>query len=331
MLLKSLGYVGVHSDRLDDWARFGPQFLGLELVERTNSQLKFRMDDHNQRLVVSSEEGVATAFGWEVADASELDALAGRLETAGVAVERLPRTECERRAVAEAIRFSDPAGNRLEAFHGAETTDVPFKPGRPLSGFRTGTMGMGHAVLHVERADDLVWFYKDVLGFGLSDYLVKPFKAFFFHLNPRHHSLALIETGKTGVHHFMMELQSLDDVGQAYDMANAEKERLAITLGRHTNDLMTSFYARTPENFLVEYGWGGRTIEPESWQPSEMTFGGSLWGHERTWMSEDQLRISRENRSRAAAAGQRAPVQVMEGNYRVGTGQCAWWDGVKNA
>jgi 2,3-dihydroxybiphenyl 1,2-dioxygenase len=329
MLLKSLGYVGIRSQKLDDWAQWAPAYLGVELVEKSKHQLKFRMDDRRQRIVVSDEEPMLTAFGFEVADAADLDALAGRLEAAGVAVESLSRAECERRAVTDAIRFADPAGNRLEAFHGAETTDAPFTPGRPISGFRTGALGMGHAVLHVEKADDLVWFYKDVLGFAVSDYLLKPIKAFFFHLNPRHHSLALIETGKSGVHHFMMELQGLDDVGQAYDKATSDEGRVAISLGRHTNDHMTSFYSRTPESFLIEYGWGGRTIEPEGWQPTEMTHGGSLWGHERPWLPEDQLRAFRTTRARAADAGLRAPVHVMEGNYRVGVGQCAWWDGMK--
>jgi len=330
MLIKALGYVGIHSGKLDDWAEWGPAFLGLELAERSAHQLKFRMDDRRQRILVSDEETVPTAFGFEVASAADLDRLAGRLEAAGVKVEHLSRTECERRAISDAIRFADPAGNRLEAYWGAETTDAPFKPGRPISGFRTGALGMGHAVLHVEKADDLVWFYEDVLGFAVSDYLLKPFKAFFFHVNPRHHSLALIETGKSGVHHFMVEMQALDDVGQAYDLGNADDGRIAISLGRHTNDLMTSFYARTPENFLVEYGWGGRTIEPDGWQATEMTHGGSMWGHERTWLPEDQLRAFRATRARAARDGLRAPVQVMEGNYRVGIGQCAWWDGVKS-
>jgi hypothetical protein len=33
-------------------------------------------------------------------------------------------------------------------------------------------------------------------------------------------------------------------------------------------------------------------------------------------------------RMRAAAAGLRAPVQVMDGNYKLMSGTCAWWDGV---
>ena len=44
------------------------------------------------------------------------------------------------------ISFQDPAGNRLEAFNGAEIDDTPFSPGRSISGFRTGPLGSGHAM-----------------------------------------------------------------------------------------------------------------------------------------------------------------------------------------
>ena len=329
MSVASFGYASLRSDKLDDWAEYGPKFLGLQLVERTRGALKFRMDDRKQRIVVSSEETAQNVFGWEVEDAADLDALAGRLEAAKVPVERLPAAMASLRGVRDGLSFADPAGTRLEAFHGAETSQEPFVPGRPISGFRTGTLGMGHVVLHVKSVDDLRWFYQDVLDFGLSDYIVKPFKAYFFHVNPRHHSLAMIETGRSGIHHIMMELFSLDDVGQAYDMASAEPGRIGTTLGRHTNDFMTSFYARTPNDFMVEYGWGGRSIDPVTWQPVEMSYGPSLWGHDRTWLPADQLAQSRVMRAKAAADGQREPVQVIEGNFEVGVGSCAWWDGVR--
>ena len=130
---------------------------------------------------------------------------------------------------------------------------------------------MGHAVLTVERLDDVIPFYRDVLGFRLSDYILKPFKAFFFHLNPRHHSLAFLETGKNGIHHMMVELFSLDDVGQAYDIALMDPAAIGSTFGRHTNDYMTSFYSWSPSGFMVEYGWGGRSIEPDNWAAEEYT------------------------------------------------------------
>jgi hypothetical protein len=36
-------------------------------------------------------------------------------------------------------------------------------------------------------------FYCDLLGFRISDYALAPAKAYFLHVNPRRHSLALFE------------------------------------------------------------------------------------------------------------------------------------------
>jgi 2,3-dihydroxybiphenyl 1,2-dioxygenase len=330
MPLQALGYVGFGSAALDDWRQFGTGLVGLQAVERSPSLLTFRMDDRKQRIVVdkSLPDG-ERFFGWEVADADALDALAARLEQAQIDVTAEPQTLADNRRVRGLISFRDPAGNRLEAFYGAEIAEQPFSPGRSISGFRTGPLGLGHVVLTVKDIHAVMPFYVDVLGFGLSDYIEKPFRAYFFHINARHHSLALIETGNNGMHHLMVELFSLDDVGQCYDIALNEAERVSVTLGRHTNDLMTSFYAKTPSSFMMECGWGGREIDPATWQAVEMHDGPSLWGHERVWLPPADREMAREMRMRAAAAGLRAPVQVMEGNYRLMSGTCAWWDGVK--
>lgn len=330
MALQALGYVGFGSADLDGWRQFGTGLVGLQAVERSASLLAFRMDDRKQRIVIdkSMPDG-GRFFGWEVADAAALDALAARLEAAKIEVTAEPQTLADNRRVRGLISFHDPAGNRLEAFHGAEIADTPFSPGRSISGFRTGPLGVGHVVLTVDHIDPMMRFYVDVLGFALSDYIEKPFRAYFFHVNARHHSLALIETGKNGMHHLMVEMFSLDDVGQAYDIASSEPERVNVTLGRHTNDLMTSFYAKTPSSFMVECGWGGRDIEPRTWKPFEMKAGPSLWGHERVWLPPTDREVAREMRMKAAADGMRAPVQVMDGNYQLLAGTCPWWDGVK--
>src|ERR1700733_2312404 len=227
-MLQALGYAGFGSDALDDWRQFGTGLVGLQAVERRSSLLAFRMDDRKQRIVIdrAMPEG-ARFFGWEVADAAALDALAARLEQAKVDVTAEPQTLADARRVRALISFHDPAGNRLEAFHGAEIDDTPFSPGRSISGFRTGPLGLGHAVLTVENIEPVMAFYTEVLGFGLSDYIEKPFRAYFFHINARHHSLALIETGTNGMHHLMVELFSLDDVGQAYDIALTQEDRVS--------------------------------------------------------------------------------------------------------
>ena len=217
---RRLGYAGFGSAALDDWRQFGTGLVGLQAVERGNSLLAFRMDDRKQRIVIDRALATARASSagrWRMPPRSMRWRRGWK--RAGVAVTAEPQALADARRVRGLISFRDPAGNRLEAFYGAEIDDTPFKPGRTISGFRTGPLGLGHAVLTVENIEPVMAFYVDVLGFGLSDYIPKPFRAYFFHVNARHHSLALIETGKNGMHHLMVELFSLDDVGQAYDIA----------------------------------------------------------------------------------------------------------------
>lgn len=329
MQLRSLGYVGIRTGDVDQWAAYATRFLGMQLVDLSCGTRAFRMDDRKQRLIVNADAGEGVSFyGWEVADAAALDALAAHLEKSGIAVARGSRALADERRVQDLIVFSDPVGNRLEAFHGAELATEPFKPGRSISGFRTGPLGMGHAVLHVNNINDAVPFYRDVLGFRLSDYMLRPFNAYFFHANPRHHSIAFIETGRNATHHLMVELFSLDDVGQCYDLALGEQDRIGVTLGRHINDEVTSFYSNSPSGFMVEYGWGGRVIDVDTWQTEEVTFGPSMWGHDRLWMTPEKRAEARAIRIEAAASGLRKPVNVIDGNYKLMPGVCPWWDGV---
>jgi 2,3-dihydroxybiphenyl 1,2-dioxygenase len=327
MQLAALGYVGIRTADLDHWATYATRFLGMQLVERREGRLSLRMDDRKQRVIVDTDtwEGVSF-YGWEVAESGALAALAARLEQAGVNVVHGSRALADERRVRDLIVFSDPVGNRLEAFYGAESTGEPFRPGRSISGFRTGPLGMGHAVLTAERIDEVLPFYTDLLGFRLSDYFVRPFKAYFFHLNPRHHSLAFIESGKNGIHHLMVELCYLDDVGQAYDLALRQPEMIGTTLGRHTNDQITSFYSWSPSKFLVEYGWGGRSIDPATWKPHERADGPSLWGHDRMWLSAEGREDARKLRIGVAEAGGRVPLNVMDGNYLRARDVCPWWN-----
>ena len=327
MNLNALGYVGIRTQNLEDWASYGTRFLGMQLVDQSRGTLALRMDDRKQRIIVHSDEDDGPSFyGWEVADTAALDALAAHLEKSGVKVARGSRALADERRVKDLIVFADPIGNRLEAFYGAEVASDPFKPGRSISGFRTGPLGMGHAVLTAERLDDVLPFYTQILNFQPTDFILKPFKAYFFHINARHHSLAFIDTGKNGIHHMMVELCYLDDVGQAYDLALQKPEMIGTTLGRHVNDHVTSFYSNSPSQFLVEYGWGGRTIDTANWTPHERTEGPSLWGHDRMWLSPEGRDEARNLRIRTAQAGGREPVNVMDGNYLRAADVCPWWN-----
>ena len=217
MQIEALGYVGVRSDRLDDWATFASGFLGMQIAERSAKSLRLRMDDRKQRLVIAPDiaDGAAL-FGWELSDATALDALAARLEAARVDVKRGNRALGDR-----------TAGQGLDRFHGSHRHAARGLPWRRVRrrAVQAGSCHLGVSdrsawrwpcgACRSRRSESLLPFYRDLLGFRLSDWLVKPFKAYFFHVNPRHHSLALIETGKRHPSFHGRALQSLTMSGRA--------------------------------------------------------------------------------------------------------------------
>src|SRR5882724_10075521 len=145
MSVQALGYVGIRAKSLEDWGDYGTKFLGLQRIDKSASTLAFRMDDRKQRIVVDQDGGEGIGFfGWEVDGAAALDALAAKLESAGFKVAHGSRALANERRVTDLIVLADPLGNRIEVFHGAETASDAFRPGRAISGFRTGPLGMGH-------------------------------------------------------------------------------------------------------------------------------------------------------------------------------------------
>ncbi len=327
MSLSALAYVGIRSDDLGEWADYATNLLGMQMVDRSKKTLSLRMDDRKQRFIIHDDPGGGLKLmGWEVASRADLETVCNKLEEAKVPYSQMTPTLCEERFVKEGIVLNDPAGNRVEIVLEPALADDGFVPGRSISGFVTGPLGLGHAVLTVPDMDETCRFYQEVLGFKLSDFVLSPFKAYFFHTNSRHHSLALIEMPKLGTHHLMMELYNLDDVGQGYDIALTKPERIGATLGRHSNDFMTSFYTFTPSKFMIEYGWGGKSINVDTWEPYEMKDGPSLWGHERAWLDEAGRERAREMRMNAAKNNVREPVYVTGDNYRVSEIDCLWWN-----
>jgi 2,3-dihydroxybiphenyl 1,2-dioxygenase len=143
-------------------------------------------------------------------------------------------------------------------------------------------MGLGHLVVYQPDLDASTQFYTELLGFRVSDVagpLGRPM-AVFLHCNPRHHSIALFGgSAPKRINHFMLECNSLDDVGSARDIARQVGAPIVIDLGRHMNDRMVSFYVANPSHFAIEYGWGGRTIDDACWQVGRYESVESIWGH----------------------------------------------------
>jgi 3,4-dihydroxy-9,10-secoandrosta-1,3,5(10)-triene-9,17-dione 4,5-dioxygenase len=292
-VIRSLGYLRFESADIAAWREFGVKVLGLvEGRGPEDGALYLRMDDFPARLViVAGERERLLASGWEVADAAALAAVGRAVADAGVAAKAATPDELAARRVGDMLTMADPAGNAVEVFCGAALEHRPAVS--PYGNqFVTGGMGMGHVVLPVAgAADAALAFYTGVLGFRLRDSMRMPAEfvggqqgdppAWFRFLgcNPRHHSLALAPMPeRAGIVHLMIEVATLDDVGRALDRCTRRRVPLSATLGRHANDLMVSFYVKTPGGFDIEYGTDGQVVDDATWVAREST-AVSLWGH----------------------------------------------------
>ena len=296
-----LGYLAFAVRRPQRWHAFCRTMLGLaEPVTNLDGSRGYALDgEARQRLIVA--EGKAddlAALGLDCGDDAGLDALLARLAALGLATARAPASLGNARRVARLHLLSDPMGNRIELHAGAEAADKPFVSAEMPGGYRTGALGMGHAVLVSRDLPAMEHFYVDALGFGVSERLaakVGPIqvRGTFLHCNRRHHSLALFDLPlRKRLHHFMLQAERLADVGAAFERAQRTKVPLSLELGQHPDpDGTFSFYGRTPSGFDFEIGAGGQEIEPVGWR-EHTTDVTSVWGHKPSLGL--QLRMAKE-------------------------------------
>lgn len=285
-VIQSLGYLGIGVRDIDAWERFAADVLGLAISLKTDDgRLYLREDHYHHRFILyPSGEDDAVAVGWEVRDDRDLSGFAENVRTKGVMVTAGTAAEAKERGVLEFITITDRLGIKHEIFYGPLKTAEEDIPRSLVGRFQTGPLGLGHFALYVNGQDEYSRFYSEVLGLRrastrrLEGGAVESTST--WRCNQRHHSVALVgirtEMPKR-LTHFGLHLNSIDDVGKAYEKAT-DRDLVEVTLGRHPSDGMLSFYMATPSGFQVEFGWDGRlladnaTVDQFMGQPS-------LWGH----------------------------------------------------
>ncbi|QNG20140.1 biphenyl-2,3-diol 1,2-dioxygenase [Rhodococcus triatomae] len=295
--LKALGYVKIQTTDMDRWRTFAFDVLGFAEGDGPDENaLYLRMDERAARIVVvPGDSDEVVSVGWEVRDHAALERVRQSVERAGVAVKPLSLEEADARRVEEVITFQDPGGTTLEVFHGAVLDHSPVVT--PFGArFVTGAQGLGHVVLPVLDANASFEFYTDVLGFlPRGAFRIPappefgPVRIRFMGINERHHSLALCPAphgGAPGLIHVMVEVDTLDAVGQALDRVLKDGFSLSSTLGRHTNDKMVSFYVRAPGGWDIEFGTEGMKVDENYYSAEEIT-ADSYWGHD--WSGSEPL------------------------------------------
>ena len=285
MGIERLGYVVVETDEIDSWHTVARDILSASVEETQENgarALRIRIDERPFRILVV--EGETPGFGlagWEVADAAALDALREAIVADGLTVDDASEADRAARDVAGLFRFRDPEGYLNEVFHGARET--AFTPDAGHSGYVLGELGLGHVMYHCARYPQMVEFYRDVMGFRLSDKIVwADADASFMRCNARHHSLALINEAlgmKSGdTNHLMFEMRAMEDVVAAYEKVLAAGFPIIMTLGRHSNCKTISFYFVGPSGFGIEIGYDSHLVDESDWEITTYDTT-KIWGH----------------------------------------------------
>ena len=287
MKITEFGYVMIGTTDQAKWRAYGTDVLGMATVDGPDGVLYLKMDERDFRFAIQkSDREQLFASGWGVDSEAEYLALKKAVEQAKVKV--TPGSDAERRVrkVQDFFSFLDPSGLRHEVFWGPIASFSKFVSPTGTR-FVTSGLGFGHAVLPTSNIKATVEFWTSVMGFGVSDLLhltldpsQPPISIYFMHCgNGRQHSLAFAElSDPTGCNHLMVEVDSIDEVGRALDRVDQNKVKITLTLGRHVNDDMISFYMKTPGGFQLEFGTGGIVKDWSTHQVFETTRG-SHWGH----------------------------------------------------
>lgn len=284
-----VSYMVVETARMPEWRRFAVEGVGMHADDLAEGGIALRIDDYQRRfIIVPGPAEDVVAIGFEVDDEDGLNEAVEHLTAEGVDLTRMTSDEVTLRAVADGLKFDGPKRLRYEITAGPSRTNAPLD--MAASGFVTGAGGLGHFVMTTRRPAAVRSEVERLFGARLSDTISQkvsgvPLELAFFHLNQRHHSIAVggtkglkLDPIRKRVQHVSIEAARLEDVTAAFGRLRAMGYRMAMGIGQHPNDEVISFYVVTPSGFELELGWNSLLVDDATWKVGHHDRI-SAWGH----------------------------------------------------
>jgi extradiol dioxygenase len=291
MEIYGIAYIGYESPNAKQMIEYGPEVFAFGLNEsRDDGSVYLTMDDRDHRIAIHPGERDRFAYvGLEMKDKWAWEQGIERLRSNGYEV-TVGDAELEAaRGVYGVAQFKDPAGWPHELVYGQTYSTGGWRNGRPHDGFESDKYGMGHTVLRANDAQAIETYCRDIMEYRwYIQGLRKGVGSFWrFKNNNLSHNIAYgispnHQIGDTSsmVPHIGLYCKNLDDVGIAYDIVEQRyPERIEMTLGRHMQDPVISFYSKTPAGFTIEYIWGEDLDVLDAPYVERRADRLSIWGH----------------------------------------------------
>jgi catechol 2,3-dioxygenase-like lactoylglutathione lyase family enzyme len=190
----------------------------------------------------SGDQARCTKIAFAADPADDLDAMAKALAANNIAG---ARKRGPTPAVPEVLAFADPKGTQIEIF----TSSTPAPADVTPAGFTA--IKLGHLAFNVSDIHKVVAFYRDVLGFRVSDWRSDFFV--FMRCGPDHHTVNFVAHGPhEKMHHVAFEVKDWAEIQRACDFLGRNNYHLIWGPGRHIIGHNIFIYHRNPDGQIME-------------------------------------------------------------------------------
>jgi len=260
MNITHLRYVAIATPEFERSRAFfteawGLRDTGIELHGR--AFLQTQLDEPFQLALVPGTERRIDRIAFGLSTRHDVDAAARDLDRAGIPTIAAPH-QLATPGGGYGFQFLDPDNRCIEV-----SADVA--PGPAGSG--AVPQKLAHIVVNTPDIDRATAFYRDVLGFKISDW--SEHQMSFLRCNPEHHSIAFNAAPHAAYNHTSWTMGSIDELFRAQGRVRAFGSPLMWGTGRHGPGSQVFNYFIEPSGYVVELIADGVEIADDAaWQPT---------------------------------------------------------------
>lgn len=249
---RKLGYVALNvSDVARSTAFYRDQVGFAEVGEGPDGTRFLRCSTSHHDLMLCRGTPGLKRIGFEMESGDALDELKSTLTAKGLAAIEVPEEERAALRVTRAVRFAEPlTGATYEFYERMREVADAFVP------TVARIQRLGHIVVKTAQYDDAVRFFTGVLNFQVSDAIDGMVTFLRCYPNPFHHSFALANSRRPGLHHVCLMVDEVDDIGRAIWRFQKAGVPVVHGPGRHPPSGSLFYYFLDPDGLTVEYSLG---------------------------------------------------------------------------
>ena len=256
-------------------SRFYETCWGLAKIAEEDGTHWFRATGAEHHIVVLHEGGKASVnrINFAAPDNTAVDALYGKLSGLGISTEGNPKV-LSGPGGGYGFSFADRDGLRYAISCDIAThTDIEMEHDRPFK--------LSHVVLNSNKVEDQTEFYRDVLGFRVSD---RTDRMNFIRCSPDHHSIAFAHNKGPSLNHAAFEVPDFDALMCGSGRMKQKGFPVQWGVGRHGPGNNVFGYFFEPNGMVIEYTAEVEQVDeatyetgtPEDW--AQRVKGPDRWG-----------------------------------------------------